>query len=492
MAVSVLADPPPPPAAPVPGLAPVAVPVAPPTPLAQETIAAGGQLYAGATQWARSLPFYGDDYARDFGADLWARVGRDPQVASASGVIVEATLAHPVELLPPDLDTGLPDALVQDVFTYCERMLADLTPTPETLLHEMLGTAMQNGHCLGEKIYTLQDVLPGYGPLWQLAYVKPKPLTAYAWVVDPYNNVLGVIPQRPGRPLLTPTFVLADIPPEWGFLGMEHLAPLTWGSHVGDPRGQSGYIPIYGFWWEKQQYLVSLRLWVTQFGAPNVVVVMPPNAGTASTDLNGQPVAAGTSPAQQYAAVAAALRGNGYTVVPYGTIVDLKEAHSQGAAILHAIEGANAEIIKGLTGQSLGTDQGMHSSRAQANVHQDILGLRIRYAKHLCADFVRNAWLKPAIRINFGAAAVAATPVVSLGQTEPQDQAAILQAIAQLNSPGGTSYFAGSQLQALDARSGLPVRTAAEAAAWLPTAPPTPTEATDADAGGVMGGGQMA
>jgi hypothetical protein len=96
-----------------------------------------------------------------------------------------------------------------------------------------------------------------------------------------------------------------------------------------------------------------------------------------------------------------------------------------------------------LLGQTLATNEAQHESRAAATVHQDILALLIRYIKFWLADFVYHQLIVPWVRMNFGESAVPLAPTVSLGQTDPENLAAVANAIAQMTSAG---YWDATQM----------------------------------------------
>jgi phage gp29-like protein len=103
--------------------------------------------------------------------------------------------------------------------------------------------------------------------------------------------------------------------------------------------------------------------------------------------------------------------------------------------------------------QTLAINEGKHASRAQAAVHQDVLGtILIEYKRWVCRMIDRDI-LTPLVAYNFPDAAHL-VPRSSLGEIEPNDVNAMLTALATAGY-----MISPSQLPELDTMAGMPARS---------------------------------
>lgn len=468
----IVADPLPPPA-PFAGVPVAALPT--PIPILPTQEVAVADPYATAySAYARALPLPNDDLTRDFGWQIYNQMALDPQIRASLRVLVTAALNQ-----PPQIAAAVPvDAAQADLATtiaaFCREALRRLPVPLEQLLFEMATGALVHGHKVAELVYQVATLDPAVGPQLIFAAIKPKPATATAFVQDAYGNDLGTLVARPGRPLsgygrgLTGGSGTVGL----GVVGLgaypvlpgpldnlypsEKFPPLTWDQQDGDPRGQSALRAIYGPWWSKQQAWPGLLAYLARFGQPSVVVTMAPNAAD-KVEADGTITKANAT----YLAAAKMLQAGGVAVIPAGALLALLEASGDAKAHIDAIHLYDSQMTKGLLAATLASNESQHSSRAQATVHQDVLGLIIRYLKGWLAHWVQWALLRPLVRYNYGDAALLLTPEVGLGQTDPENLAALLQAYAQLAGPGG--YWNPANVppdvgRKLDVRAGLPER----------------------------------
>ena len=176
------------------------------------------------TPFLRGLPHYVDDITREFGDDLYERMLQDPQVASCIAVLKCSVMSGGVTLEPADKST--PDSLAGEIADFCRRSLAGLArPLTDTLFEMLDGIAY--GNKVAELIYKLPDTGPDTGRL-TLADIKVKPRRAVSFVVDTFNNVVGLLGLIPGQgyPVLLEGFI-GDPPDTPNLLPRDKFAVLV-------------------------------------------------------------------------------------------------------------------------------------------------------------------------------------------------------------------------------------------------------------------------
>jgi len=430
---------------------------------------AGG--VGGSDQWfanyAKSLTHYVDDIARDFGADIYERMGKDPQVAAALLVMKTSILEDGAKLAPAIDDESDPDyARAATLCDIARAMLEELeTPFDEVLWNFLDAVAL--GNQIAEQVFALRPV-DGVQRL-MLTALRVKPRDATAFVVDAYGTVLGLLARIPGQafPVLSGVIDPTTLP---NFLPRTKFAILSFRPQDGDPRGTSVLRPAYNAWFLKRQVLQEHLRYLTQFAAPSVVATTGPDVQDfVPTDANGNPTgpfdANGLpipiTPEQRLLDTLAGYKNGTALALPNGTTFQVFFSSGNGEAFLHAFDFYDRMITKSILGQTLATEEGRHQSRSAALVHQDVLDTIIKQAKRAVARMIARDILMPWVRYNWGEDAVRLTPIVTLGTTEQSDIAIMMAGIAALYSAG---YVAPSQLSALDGLMNFPPREAEEVA----------------------------
>lgn len=464
--VARIGDDPPPKGAPLPNGG-----VLPPQPQASavdpttEIVAAGGWGWMAQQYlfWARTLPIPGDDLQRDFGIDIYQRMGLDPQLRAARRVLVNAALNQPLALTLPVKEEDTRYGLAARIRDFCQANLDRLPRGLIPTLAEVADAALTHGHKVSEILCEVGTLDPQNGPQLLLRDLKAKPLTSTAFVIDAYGNTLGLLAQRPGQPLiLLPVIVSGDVIGQ-PLLPLAKFAILTWDEQNADLRGNSILRACYGFWWMKQQLLPLLLAYATRFGQPSLDVELPPSAADVQqTNADGTPAPAKTM-SQAMLDAGLQYQGGGVFIHPNGSKVVLTEPKGAGYQVfMDAVTLYDNQMVKALLGATLAVNEGEHRSGTDSKTHQDVLSLTTLYIKHWIAAFVRQQILCRLVEWNYGADAVPLTPWAELGQTDPQDIGLIGQVIAQMWGPGNFMNPATMPLRigaALDARMGFPVRT---------------------------------
>jgi hypothetical protein len=372
----------------------------------------------------RTLPHAIDDLTSELADDIYERMQRDGQIAAIMRLLKSAILSEGVSLASPIADEAERDfSRAQEVLDFCADVIANLTTPMEDVLRNLLD-ALTMGSKVAEQVYELRD------SQLVLTALKVKPRRATAFLVDPFNNVIGLLGQRPGQAIgIIPSAVYTapqDIP---NILPREKFAVLTHEPNDGDPRGRSVLRPAYGAWNLKVQALLSYQRYLAQFATPSLVATVAENAQDVAVTTGSGTV---LMTAQEYLGSAVAGFQNGsYIVMPFGSTLDAiqPQAGTGGDVYLAAFEFFNSEMAKAVIVQTLAINEGKHASRAQAAVHQDILGVIIREYKEWVCRMIRRDILTPLVRYNF-AAADHLVPNAALGEVEQQDINAMIQAFS--------------------------------------------------------------
>lgn len=425
----------------------VPFPTNPAATLRQEYVSADARRFGTAM---RSLPRAHDDLTRDFTDDIYHRMGRDPQIAAVLRLLVSAIFSEPLTFSAAVEDESEADfAAAQDMAMWCEQFIADLVTPIDDALKDILRGAMSFGNKAAELVYA--DV---GGQLVPVA-VKPRPRDALGFVVDPFNNVVGFLVRTPTSSAFITSGPIVDPHLLPNFLPREKFAVLTWEPVDGDPRGTSILRAAYGPWNAKVQALGAYTRYLAQVATPSLVATMPENAtAVQAVDTSGNVVIVAP---QQYMLTSLAEFQNGSVVVlPFGATVKPIEMQGDGSAYLKAFEFENSEMVRAVLSQTLATNEAKHGTRAQASVHQDVLGLIVAAGKDAVCRMIERDILKPTVRMNHGPDAERLTPRASVGEVDRTDVDAIRLAVAALATAG---YLDPSQLPALDREMDLPARS---------------------------------
>lgn len=453
--------------------------------------AAGGTENIWLSSYARALPQYIDDLTLDFGPDLYGRMLRDAQVKSSFNSIKLGVLAQGVTIVPAIDKEDDPDfALAVEVADFCRRQLGR-PKKPFGMLSWQMLDAMAQGHKVAE--LTFEDIVTGVDAgKFGLKDIKVKPQEATAFVVDVYLNLLGLLAMVPGSgagqviSLSTiaipvdshnngttgtgtgssetetdPMFNPDSLPKN--FIRRDKWFVFTFDSHDEDPRGRSMLRAAYDPWWCKQQTKNEYIKYLAQFAIPGLHGELAADAqalpkidskGDYVLDADGNMIM--VEPTTAMAEALAGFRNGGIVVTPNGSTVTPIQVQERGEVFISAFNFFNSEISISITNQTLANSEGDNMSRAAATTHQDEKDKVVAKIKLDYAAAVKNDILKTLVRYNFGdEAAERLIPEVSLSETENQDFAVNLTAVAAAQTSG---YLHDSQYPALDAKIGLPAR----------------------------------
>lgn len=432
--------------------APAAPVVLDPADRSREYVSGDGLFWL--EQYVKSLPPYIDDVTYELGDDLYERMANDGVIRGNLNTIKAAILDDGLQLTSavPDAEQDGHD-LAETILDFCRRVVDDLEPSIDHTLWDMLD-GLHLGNRLAELVY--HPVAVGGAPLLALRSVKVKPRVSYAYALDAYSNLVGVLGLIPGRayPVL-PGQLLIDPQHTPNLLPPEKFAIFTIRPRENDPRGTSLLRACYNAWWQKMQVWPEYLKYLTQFASPLIAGILSATS-TPSTarDANGLIIPGRTSnPADNLLASLQALRNGGVIVLPNGTTLDIKQSSGEGKAFLDAFEYHDLQITVAMLSQTLATGAHHANSKAAASVHHDVLTTLVQQLKQMLIRVIRRQILGRMVAYNWGdEAARLLTPDVGLGKTDQPDQPAILTALASI--PGFKVY--PSQLPGIYALAGLP------------------------------------
>jgi hypothetical protein len=423
----------------------------------REYVSAGNRWIDRYNQYIRALPTPVDDVDQKYGDDVYRNMLRGDPVVSASINVLKAGVLEDGCTLAPAVTKAGADGYdqAQEINAFCSGVLENLPVPLIDVLYNMLDAI-----CYGNKVAELtyrQD-----GASLVLDSIKVKPRKATAFVVDQFYNVLGLIGRFPGS--TAGSLVVTD-KQDTTILPLEKFAILTFRPRDNDPRGTSILRPAYNGWWLKQQAWVEFLKYLTQFASASVWATTAQGARKNPGDS--------LSPQEELLAQLMNFRNGAAIAVPFGTQLNMLASSGEGQAFHKAFDLFNREMVTGILHQTRATMEAQHGSKADSETGQDVLDTLVRQIKKSLQRMVQRDILTPLVRYNYGDAAAALTPLLSLGTVEEQDRSAMWTALAALM---GSGFIDASQLPGLDIMAGLPQRVLAEA-------PPTDTPPEGADNG---------
>lgn len=415
-------------------------------------------------RYFRGLPQYIDDAQRDFGLDIYERMMKDPAVVSSIGALRTLTLSQGPRFLSrvqapsptkPDPEQQAEYDRAEELRQFVEAMMDHLQEPLEEVLEQMLDF-LPYGHTVAEETYEER------GGRLVLKTLRPKPRSAFAFVVDEYMNLIGLVGAKRGSPMLSSSMASTVSPDD--VIPREKFFIISNGATYGDPRGSSVLRPAYNSWYLKQQAWPMYLKFLAQFGTPSICGTLPPDAGDVEVvdaqgqvtlDDDGNPVAMSAAEAMLAKLVAFA---NGTAVVlEHGSDLNILEPKGDGEAYVKAFDLFDRQITRAVLVATRATMEAEHGSKADSSTAQDILseitqGIR----RKVEVAFFRDV-LQPIIRYNFGdeAADGLLCPYMSLSDVAREDVVAVGNMIANL---ARSEMLHPSQYPGLDVKLGLPER----------------------------------
>lgn len=422
----------------------------------------------------RTLPQYIDGPTQSFGEDTYERMLTDPDVAAAFDILKDAVLADGVNLVcavecPEDTETADPEEVKahersEELRQFVQRNLDGMAVPILEIADELLD-GLAYGHKVAEVV-----MKPGDGDdagRLVVSAIKPRPRQNLAFVVDNFNNTLGVMVKTgdgihsvsTAPAMLTLTEELGALP---NFVPIDQLLVFRWRAKNGDPRGSSILRPAYNPWYIKTQVYPDYYKFLRQFASPSLIGKTP-EVGTGfvpQVNADGTPIL-GTDNVPSVVSATSALLTTLLTflnstamVVPGGTDVELLFSQGDGKAFLDANDYFGRQISLAILKSTRLNQEAQHGSKADSATAQDVSGTRIKRIRQALQECLNqlSRWL---VSLNYGPDDVKLAPQFSLAGQEAHDWVSELGAISTAYASG---FIHDSQIPQLDKRLGLPER----------------------------------
>ena len=353
-----------------------------------------------------------------------------------------------------------------EIADFCKRCLDRINrPYLTDILHDMLD-AIPLGNKVAEMVYEV----PTGGKLANKLVLQVTQGEAPAELRLRCRSLLEPlrIPRiGAGARIDCPGFLLVGVPGNVKNLFLRRkFAVLTWRPQNMSPLGQSILRAVYDPWWLKQQMKGELAKFGALFAMDKAVGITAEHAQPYPVkDANGNnmldPVTGGPiylTPEEAMVASMVEMRNGSSAAFPFGSEYLPVGPTTEGQFFDYVMTYLDNQIAKPILGGTRATEEAKHGSKADSQTGQDIMGLSTQFGKTALSEMIRWDILHNLVEYNYGVdAAEEFLPLVSLGQTEQQDFASEATAIAALQTAG---YFVPSQLPEVDARLGLPIRSA--------------------------------
>jgi hypothetical protein len=401
----------------------------------------------------RRLTPWIDDLQRGVRYDIYEQMMLDGQVKACVGLLIAGIIGGGCDILPaskPDdpnykRDTEVADFVRACLFDHCQ------TSFLYEFLPDML-KAIAVGNRIAEKVFYPLNESPIRGKLIYKS-LKPKHRRTVAFVVDWFNNILGIANTPYG--MLTAE--------DYAVLPKEKFALLIWKPLDSDPRGTSDLRSVYEPWWRKQRLRPQQIRYLDQFASPSLIGILAeatslrqqidPKTGQPKIDpVTGKPVYIDRS-AEMLAALQQ-FQASSILVIPHGAEVKVVEAAGDGRAFLIALDADNLEIAKSILFATLATEQGPNQGRAASETHSDVVSVNIDYGIGITEAMIRNDLVTPLVDLNYPPGTP--SPQVRMPGANRSDFLAWASAIAKLQM---AQYLDPTQYPGLDVMLGLPMRS---------------------------------
>jgi hypothetical protein len=427
----------------------------------------------------QALPPWIDDISQQFGMQVYTQMLADPVVYASLGVYRLAIIANGYEIVPSLTREEHDYDVAAKMCDFVKENIDNLETPYDNILEQHL-MALAYGSSVNEQVYKVEN------RKLYLKDIRDKPLQNSIFVIDSFFNTVAILTMRfPGQNFPAGSYIpidfsaigmtkkdeafdLSNVIP--GMMPRFKFSILSNEIKLNDERGHSALRAAYQAWWLKQQLVAEHLSMLSKWASPSLVAKTAPGAiAQTFVDSNLNPLLnVDGTPMQKSAETLLAeaiadFQNGSAVVVPSGSEVDAIATAGDGMAFVNALNFYDTQIVKGITYQSLATQEGIHQARASSDTHQDILTLGILRRKQWLANQQRREVFKRLLMYNFdltGKRIARYVPKLNLGlgdgfPTSPE-------AIARLM---GSGYFGdvpdSAQMEKLDERLALPRRESA-------------------------------
>jgi hypothetical protein len=354
--------------------------------------------------------------------------------------------------------------LAREISEFCQRQI-DRVPKFNTSMFQMVFEGMAHGNKVSEQV--LEIAARGQDKdKWCLKAIKPKPREAIAFVVDAYNNEIGMLGAKPGQMSVVQTTMVAD---DRDIIPREKFMVFTYRPKDNDPRGNTALLAARNGWELKQRTFPEYLLFLMVSAIPGILATMAngqeeitvyeDDGLTPKRDsVTGEVIT--ISGHQFLLNMLGKMRNHQVGVAPDGTNFTLLEANSEGEVFTRALDKFGSEITMAMLFQQLATRDSQHQTKGATGEQAHVIDYIVWWIRDTAAEMVRSDCFKPLVRYNYGDdAADELLPKVSYGDTEARDWSVDATAAAQL-----AQHLTESQWEHITTQLGIPVPTEAEKA----------------------------
>jgi hypothetical protein len=424
----------------------------------RQYVAAGGwQWYA---NYARTLPFAIDDITADFGPDLYERMYKHPHIAGLADGYRASILKDGLQLRPAvenKKDDGYDQA--KKLVDEYNRVLENLNPSLDTFLWDW-SSACYQGNRVAEVTY--DDQILGAGPKLYAVKIQCKPRASVAFVVNTFNDVLGLLGRVPGvgQPVYIGTILVqpAETP---NLIPRNKFAVLTWRPVDGNPLGYSMFRPLYDPWYRIVQVQAEELKFLSRFGSPGLIGETAPDADSGwDEDAEGNEELLALTPEEVLVAKLELWQNGAAIAIPNGASVQaLWPVAGRVSPFQAAMDTIKHDMTYGFTTQTMATEEPKQGARSGQEVHENRYDTLVAHGK----SYIERAFywdvMRQMVLFNQGEKLLPLCPRVSLGVQQTRDAPEELMSLAAVYKSG---YISESQKPGLDEKYNFPERDDAE------------------------------
>lgn len=314
------------------------------------------------------------------------KMRRDPIIADALDLKCDSVLGEGWAVHPAGGDHATPEQVEQAEFV--EWALRQVPGTVEDVLRSVMD-AVAIGFSVIEKVYTVSPSSSRFpGRIVPTAFYHLDP-SAVGWQFDEDGSLTAVLVTVPGR------MVQEAVP-------LEKVIHWAYRSRYESPVGAGDFVTVYRPWWIKNETLKFWAVAIERTGVPRPIGKYEDGAAPSfQTDLLDKLRASAAANAM---------------VIPKSVEIEMQEPKSDGAIFKSIISYCDSEIVKGIIGASLVTDEGERTgSLALGKVHAAAAAAKVARLKRDLEEHVMGEQvIRQLIDLNYPPEQVDGYPQFSL------------------------------------------------------------------------------
>lgn len=302
--------------------------------------------------------FFGNNYNDVVTDKTYTRMMNDPIINSSIELLIGMVLNSTYKLINPATPllndkngyTKKDYELGEEIKKYCEKMITGLnSSTFNTVLKELL-YAIVYGCTVAEKKIELID------GKYIITDIKIKPPYTYSFILDDFNNCLGVINN---------TDVFRSVEEDASkIIPKDLLIVYSHNPRFNDPYGNSLLRPIYKTWLFKQSIEENYNKYMYSFATPSIIGMLPESASLSED---------GTSLINDWQTGLAQYSGGSNLVHEYGGKIYTISNTSGSDIYKSALNYVDNQIASCILKSARATSEAEHGSKADSETSYDIV-----------------------------------------------------------------------------------------------------------------------